>query len=242
MQVEPYIHEAVDVGIVKMVTAGMDSATSEISLRLAREQAPLVEAAIGIHPWTVVNNPAINSDAIKHLAEKSRGQFVAIGEIGLDGQYSSNPGVVKTQREIFSEMLEIAVSHSVPVVVHSRLAVEQVLSELSKNEPPGVLLHWYSGPTDLLSDCADRGYMISVGPPVAYSKRIIEIVKSASLEMLLTETDAPVKYYGPFRGRTTSSRFVREVVQHLAKIKDLSEEEVAGQIERNFRRLFGRTT
>lgn len=238
MSVEAYVREADDVGVVNMVTAGMDRASSERSLDLAREHTPLVQTAIGIHPWAVVNDPNIDTDAMKDLADKASGKFVAIGEVGLDGKYSTDQAVVRAQRDVFGKMLDLAEQHSVPVVVHSRVATEAVLAELSQNDPHGVLLHWYSGPTDLIAEIADRGYLVSIGPSVAYSKRIVDIAKLASLEILLTETDAPVEYYGQFKGRTTSPRFVQEVVQHIARIKDLSEADVSAQIERNFRRLF----
>lgn len=236
---EGFVKEADAVGVKALVTAGMSSSDAEQSIALARRYAPLVKAAIGIHPWTVVGNPKVDSTVFRSIVQQERGGFVAIGEIGLDGKYSDDATLLGEQRRVFREMLVIAGENSLPVVVHSRLAIEAVLDDLAKADLPRVLLHWYSGPVELLRTISDRGYAISIGPSVAYSKRSIGTAKAADIEMILTETDAPVEYYGPFKGRATSAAFIPEIVGHLARIKDLPEQDVALQLQRNFERVFG---
>ena len=102
---------------------------------------------------------------------------------------------------------------------------------------PKVLLHWYDGPSEKLKLIQERGYLISIGPAVFYSRRISEIAQNAALDMILTETDAPVKYRGPFEGKPTQPSFVVDVVRRLAEIKGLSTDAVREAMWGNFQEL-----
>jgi TatD DNase family protein len=102
----------------------------------------------------------------------------------------------------------------------------------------GILWHWFSGSTDLLPKIVERGDFVSEGPPAVFSDRIQEIVRLVPLENLITETDGPVHYFGPFKDRFTTPAFVPEVVKAIAQIKGFDENAVAEQIWRNFSKLF----
>jgi TatD DNase family protein len=136
--------------------------------------------------------------------------------------------------------LGVAEKRRLPVVVHSRLAVDELLDELTRFNPPRVLLHWYDGPPEKLELIKDLGYLISIGPALLYSKRIAEIARKADLGIVLSETDGPVPHHGPFKGRMTQPSFVIDVVRNLAEIKSESVETVRDAIWTNFQKLFQR--
>ena len=58
---------------------------------------------------------------------------------------------------------------------------------------------------------------------------------------LLTETDGPVRFSGPFKGKMTTPSFIPSVVRSIAELKQMKETDVANQILQNFRQLFGVT-
>jgi TatD DNase family protein len=104
-----------------------------------------------------------------------------------------------------------------------------------------VLFHWYSGPAELLRVIVDRGYYVSEGPPIVYSSRIQEIVRSCPLPLILSETDGPVEYRGLPKGTRTTPALIPSVVGKLAEIKGVRVEDAAEQILRNFGEFFGVT-
>jgi len=71
-----------------------------------------------------------------------------------------------------------------------------------------------------------------------YSSRIQEIIKQTSLTNLLTETDGPVYFRGPFKGEMTTPSFLPKVVNTVAQLKNIKEIDVADQILQNFSDLF----
>jgi len=217
-----------------LLSNATDYETSLETISIARKHEGRVLAAIGVHPSTIVQNHQQPLEKFEELIDADKAHVAAIGEIGLDGQYSQDPEKKADQLQIFKFFLELAERKRLPVVVHSRLAIDEALDALTSFNLTGVLMHWYSGPPDKLKLLKDRGYMISIGPSVAYAKRIVEIARAADLSTLLTETDGPVKYRGPFEDRMTEPAFVIDVVQKLSEIRSEEVDAIRDAVLQNF--------
>ena len=144
---------------------------------------------------------------------------------------------MRRQGQVFEFFLQLAERRRLPVIVHSRLAVNEVLETLTRFDLRTVLLHWYDGPIEKLRLIEDRGYLISIGPVTLYSPRTCELARKAGLGMILTETDGPVAYGGQFKGRMTKPSFVIDVVQKFAEIKSISMDVAQDALLNNFRKL-----
>jgi len=240
-KVSKIIEDAKRSNVVALVSNSMNLQTSLLSLRLAKEYSGLVYAALGIHPWNVRH---LSSDEVQDtvdliLQHRTRDEnLVAVGEIGLDYQYVKSQELQNLQRKVFDEMLRAAGKLSLPVVIHSRGTTADILSLLPSYSMKGVLFHWFSGPKELLHQIIDRGYYISEGPPSLYSSRIQETIKQTPLTNLLTETDGPVHFWGPFKDEMTTPSFLPLVVKAVAQLKKRKEIDVANQILQNFSNLF----
>lgn len=233
-QVAPVLDDAAASGVAYLLSNSMDYESSlrtvELSMRFDR-----VIAAVGIHPWTVMNsNAELDLSKFDSLINENQKHIRAIGEIGLDGHYASDDEKKRRQKEIFQHFLSLAERRSLPVVIHSRLAINEILEILPSFKPAKVLLHWYSGPSENLHLFKDRGYFISVGPSILYSKRIAEVAREADVSIMLTETDGPVSYYGPFKNRPTRPSFIVDVVKKLSETKHATVEDIKEIVWRNF--------
>jgi TatD DNase family protein len=220
-----------------LLSNAMDYETSTETIRLAKRYPSKVFAAIGVHPWTATNATDYHLDKFERLIEENAGYVKAIGEIGLDGKYTQDEKLKERQLEVFRFFLSLAERNGLPTVIHSRLAVDQVLETLSAFHIPKVLLHWYDGPIDKLSLIKEKAYQISIGPAVFYSRTISEVARNADLGMILSETDGPVKYRGPFQGRPTQPSFVVDVVRKVAEIKTVGTDAVREAVWNNFQDL-----
>ena len=235
------IRIAKQVGVVALISNSMDLETSRLSLRLADEYPSLAYAALGIHPWNVAN---LAQEELQQTADfiteesANKERVVAIGEIGLDPQYAKRKAQKEQQAEVFREMLRLAEQSALPIIVHSRWSSQRVLDTLPSYRLKGVLWHWFSSPIELLPRIIERGDYVSEGPPALFSDRIKEVVQAVPLERLLTETDGPVQYYGPFKNKPTTPAFIPEVVRAISQVKGIDENQVANQILLNFQSLF----
>ena len=236
------IEDAKKSNVVALVSNSMDLETSKRSLQLAKKYSGLVFAAVGIHPWNVQTiteeELELTIEFIKRLDAESKRYVVAIGEIGLDSMYVMEEEKQRFQRRVFNEMLHLAEELSLPVIIHSRGTASEISEILTSYNLRRVLFHWFSTPRELIPELVGRGYYISEGPPVLYSKRIRENVKVTPIENLLTETDGPVRFWGPFKGKTTTPAFIPIVVEEIAKLKGMKLAEAAMQIYKNFLDFF----
>ena len=238
-QIQEIVSDADKNSISRLLSNATDYQTSVETLETARKYHPTVLAAIGVHPWTANSEADYQLDKFEELIKANDTLVEAIGEIGLDGKYPQTERTRKRQQKVFEFFLQTAERHELPVIVHSRQALGDVLATLPKYNLPKVLLHWYDGPTENLRLIKDAGYFISLGPPILYSQRMSTIAGEADLSSILTETDGPVTYSGPFKGRMTKPSFVIDVARKLAQLKSLSIETVQEAIIANFRALLG---
>jgi len=240
--VKGIIKEAKRANVVALVANSMDLETNRRSLSLAEAYPNMVYAALGIHPWNTKQlKPNELEDTVELIVKNSenRQNVVAVGEVGLDANYSGTGEPTEEQMKVFHEMLSTAEKTGLPVIIHSRRTTSQVVNILPSYKIKKVLLHWFSQPHSLIPTIVDRGYYITEGPPVVFSKGIREIISRIPLTNLLTETDGPVRFRGPFKGKLTTPAFIPTVVESIAKIKGKEKVEVADQIFRNFGEFFG---
>lgn len=240
--VDEIVDEARQLNVFALVANSMDLESSHRSLELAEKYPNHVFAALGIHPWNTkhlrLNEVQDTIDLILRKA-KNRQSIVAVGEIGLDATYSGKGEPTESQMKVFHEMLAVAEKTSLPAIIHSRGSTNQIVSLLSSYKISKVLLHWFSQPHSLIPTIVDRGYFITEGLPVIFSGGTREIVKRIPLTQFITETDGPVRFRGPFKGKLTKPSFIPAVVEEVAEIKDMEKSEVAEQIFRNFVDFFG---
>jgi len=236
------VEDAKRLNVLALVTNSMDLESSFQSLRLAEEHPDHVYAALGIHPW---NTKQLNSneveDTINLILENRDNQqrVVAIGEIGLDSSYSRSGKPTEAQIQIFQKMLSTAEKTSFPVIIHSRGTTNKIVNMLPSYKIQKVLLHWFSQPHSLISKIIDRGYYITEGPLSVFSKGIQEIIRRIPLTNLMTETDGPVSFRGPFKGKLTTPSFIPTIVEVIAQLKKKEKTEIADQIFQNFVDFFG---
>ena len=236
------VDETKRLNVFALVANSMDLESSLQSLRLAEDYPDHVYAALGIHPW---NTKQLKPNEVQDTIELIRGnaenrqRVVAVGEIGLDASYSGNGEPTEIQMQVFHEMLSAAEKLSLPVIIHSRGTTNQIVSLLPSYKLEKVLLHWFSQPHSLIPTIVDRGYYITEGPPAVFSGGIREVIRRMPLTNLMTETDGPVRFREPFKGKLTTPSFIPTVVEAIAQLKEKEKTVVAEQIFQNFVDFFG---
>jgi TatD DNase family protein len=183
----------------------------------------MVFAAIGISP-DFVKTDHEHIGQLKRLIEETD-KVVAIGEIGLDFKIAKDQKEIDMQREAFEKQLDISKDLDLPVVVHSRNAVHEVLDTLRNESIKRALFHFFEGGEEEAKELEKRGYLLSV-PPVETNKRRAAI-GAIGLRNLVVETDSPIV------GKTPSD--VRRSLEIISKIKGIEFNDIANITTRNLR-------
>ena len=226
-------------GIGCVVDIGADIDSTRRAVALAK-QYDFIYAAAGVHPSDVDCLDERSFQWLTCLVEESveeQGKIIAVGEIGLDYYWEKDPAVQKAQRDWFARQLQLARQMGLPAVIHSRDAAEdtmQVMKEVCAWEIPGVV-HCYSYSLELAKEFVRMGYYIGVGGVVTFknSRKLKETVKQIPLGRILLETDAPYLAPEPHRGKRNHSGYLGLVAAEIARIKEVTPEEVAEITQKN---------
>lgn len=196
-----------------------------------------VYGAVGIHPHEVED---ITDDDLKKIYNLSfSNKIVAIGEIGLDYYYDNSPR--EKQKEIFRKQLEIAKKRNLPVIIHTREAMQDTFDILSefKGDITGVM-HCYTGSFEMAEKFINLGFYISISGVVTFKNatNVREMAKKIPLDNLLIETDSPYLTPEPNRGKRNESKFVWLVAQKLSELKNIEINNLIYNTNSNARNLF----
>jgi len=227
-------------GVETMLIVGGvdDEAGHRRALRVA--EAAGLPASAGIHPHEArLATPAIY-DELRGLARE--GRIVAIGEIGLDFHYDHSPREV--QQDVFKAQIRLAREVGLPVIVHTREAddITAALLEDEGGRETGGVIHCFTGGEDLARRALALGFYLSFSGIVAFPRAEIiqQVARSAPLERILVETDAPFLAPPPHRGKRNEPAFVVEVARKVASLRGVSLEAVGAAAAANFRALLPR--
>lgn len=224
-------------GVGRIVNVGASLSTTKQTLELTQKY-PFVYGAAGVHPD---ETGELNEENFRWL-EWAAGQekMVAVGEIGLDYYWDNVEKDI--QKKWFARQLALANEVNLPVIIHSRDAARDTLDIMRTEKPVqrrGVI-HCFSYTKESAREFLEMGYLIGVGGVVTFqnARKLRECVEYLPLESILLETDSPYLSPVPFRGKRNSSLNLPYVVAEIARIRGISEEEVAKVTGRNARRLF----
>lgn len=229
------IQRALTAGIQHIIIVGYDYISSQAAVTLAQCQATLF-AAVGIHPHDAGAWQDNTSQLLLDLSRQNK--VVAIGETGLD--YYRNLSPREIQKKVFTAQLELARKISLPVIIHSRDAGEEVLGFVQ--DFPGVtgVIHCFSGTLFEARKFIELGWYLGITGSVTFPKATVlrEVVRDIPLERLLLETDAPYLAPQPHRGQRNEPSYLGYVASLVAELKKIEVSVVAKQTTANARKLF----
>lgn len=141
---------------------------------------------------------------------------------------------------------EIAAELGQPLVIHSRNAEAELLSELREfcrqiqpSQIPGII-HCFTGTRGFGEACLELGFYISFSGILTFKNAddLRECAKAFPIDRLLVETDSPYLAPIPFRGKKCEPRMVKQTGLKLAELKGLDVAAVAAATTTNAKRVF----
>ena len=153
--------------------------------------------ALGIHPmyvqWALHDALARLDQALTAHTDDPR--LVAVGEIGLDyfvPELTEDP-LRERQEHFFREQLKLARRHGLPVILHVRRSVDQVLKGLREIGVPGGIAHAFNGSRQQADLLLALGFKLGFGGALTHERatRLRALAAELPPEAIVMETDAP---------------------------------------------------
>lgn len=225
-------------GIHYVMNIGADLDSTKRTIELA-EKYPFLYGAAGVHP---TETGCLNEENFLWLKEQcGHPKIKAVGEIGLD-YYWDEPDR-KIQKKWFERQLELAAEVQLPVIIHSRDAARDTMDILKAHHAEKLkgVIHCFSYSRETAEEYMNLGFYFGIGGVVTFknARKLKEAVCSIPLEKILLETDSPYLAPDPNRGKRNSSLNLVHIAEEIARIKEITVEEVIRRTEENAVRFFG---
>ncbi len=193
----------------------------------------LIFTALGIHPQLAVNNP-IDLDLFIKLLPQTR----FVGEIGIDGSREFNSSMTEQINVFRSILVACEKQGGCLLSVHSRNAASVVLDELEMTVNKSIpILHWFSGNLRELERAISLNCWFSVGPPMLYSAKGMQLIRKMPTNRILTETDSPFVQH---KGQQLMPWDLESHQHQLSNLLDIDSHESERLVDDNCDRLINR--
>ena len=190
---------------------------SEARLVLNRDDRGLTWG-IGVHPAVATARAEYNPEVFRQLLP----QFALVGEVGLDRR-----GTRDEQERILADVLDACADQPVMISVHSTGRTREVIDLVRRNPHPGIILHWFLGSADELTEAVGLGTYFSVNNAMSDVQ-----LAAVPRDRTLPETDFPARQvHARIPGETTA------LEQRLASVWRVSDQEARHQLWMNLKRL-----
>ena len=231
------VHRARAAGAVGLVCIGESPEMAVRARAVATAHAGFVWHTAGVHPHDAATFDARRDiEALRAEAEQGA---VALGECGLDYHYDHSPR--ERQRHAFADQLALAAELRLPVVVHSREAVDDTAAMVKEAGAAGVvgIMHCFTGPPSLCETALAAGWYVSFAGVITFKKWADDaLLRLPPADRLLVESDAPYLAPVPFRGKRNEPSYVSRTVAKLAEVRGLSAARLGDVVSANAARCF----
>lgn len=196
--------------------------------------------AYGLHPMFLGRHDDGDIAALEDRL--SHGDAVAVGECGLDHfveELSVDAGRAR-QLDLFQAQLVLARDRGLPVIIHARRAVEDVIHCLRRIGRLHGVVHSYPGSIEQAAQLRSLGFLLGFGGPVTHerARRLREVVAAIPAGQLLLESDAPDQPDANWRGRRNEPARLTQVLKVIAALRGTTPAVLAQQTSDNARGLF----
>jgi TatD DNase family protein len=231
------IKNALSKGVQYMLLPNIDSASAESLLSLCKNFPDNCLPMMGLHPTSVKEN---YQDELNYIEQKlSENKYVAIGECGIDLYWDTSH--FDFQEIVFRLQIEWALLHKLPLVIHSRNSFEEIYNILCDFQGSGLcgVFHCFSGNSEQADKALNLGFYLGIGGVVTFKNSgLNEILKNIPMERIVLETDSPFLAPVPYRGKRNESSYLPLIAEKVARIRQMTLEQVAEITTENARNLF----
>lgn len=219
---------------IHMILNGTDPLSNMEILELSGKYEN-VHAALGyLYPFA----DEVTDEDISLLDKQlENNEVIAVGEIGID--YYHKKDNKDKQKELFEEMLNLAQKHSLPVIVHSRKAMQDTFDILKRHDVAGSM-HCYQGSAEMAKEFIKLGFYIGIAGPVTHTnnKKTRRMLKKMGIENILVETDSPYLSPQEKKGEKNTPLNLKYIIRKISEELEMKEDNVAKITAENAKKLF----
>lgn len=232
--IDAVMQRAKEANVTITMMPAIDSTTHDAMLAMESTYGNCY-SMIGLHPCSVNQDYQKELEIVRKYLDKRK--FIAIGEIGLDFYWDKT--FTEQQYEAFHQQIGIAIQYNLPIVIHSRNAIDECIEVVKEHPGAKGVFHCFSGNEEQARKIIDLDFMLGIGGVVSFKNAGLDkVIEKAGLDHVILETDAPYLSPVPYRGKRNEPSYIKIIAQKLSTITTCSIEEVAELTTANAKNLF----
>lgn len=237
--IDQIMNQALNSGVKHFILPNVDVESIEQVKNLHKSYPQITSMAMGLHPTEVKEDW---QEVIKIINnELKTNNYIAVGEVGMDLYWDST--FKQEQIEAFELQLKMAEELNLPVIIHSRSAIDETVECVDEIKPTVPLIfHSFTGGVDdvkKIREVCDPYFGINGVVTYKNAQDLREAVREISLEKIVLETDAPFLTPVPHRGKRNDSSYLCHIRDKISEILSVSSEKVDLITDKNARAIFG---
>ena len=231
---EAMLQKAKAAGVAQMLLPAIDTQTHAQMLQVEASFAGCI-AMMGLHPCSVKENYKEELQAVaQYLQQRS---FAAVGEIGLDFYWDTT--LTQQQYDAFETQIQWALQYNLPIVIHSRNAMDECIEVVKKYRGVRGIFHCFSGTVQQAEQVIELGMLLGIGGVVTYKNAGLDkVLAQIGIEHIVLETDAPYLAPVPYRGKRNEPAYLDAIADKVAAITGIAKSEIAARTTENAIKLF----
>jgi TatD DNase family protein len=195
---------------------------------------------MGLHPCDVTADTLTSE--LSHVEEElAKGNYLAVGEIGLDLYWDKS--TLTIQKKAFIQQVEWAKHYNLPIAIHVRNSFSEAIEivECLNDKNLRGVFHCFTGNIEDAHRVINLdGFYLGVGGVLTFKNSGLDkTIKEINIQHLILETDAPYLAPAPFRGKRNESKYIINIAEKLAEVHQISMGKVAEITTKNAKQLFG---
>jgi TatD DNase family protein len=232
------VQRAKELGIGKILMPNVDLETIDDMHRVEQEYPDICHSMMGLHPCSVAAD--FESTLLKIEKWLNQRDYLAIGEIGIDLYWDKT--YFEQQVEVFKIQVGWAYDRKLPVVIHSRESIDEILVILEQLALPGLtgVFHCFTGTLQQAKRIIDLDFQMGIGGVVTFKNGGLDkVLPHIDLKQIILETDAPYLAPNPHRGKRNESSYLAIIAAKVAELYHTTETEIGERTTENALALFG---
>ena len=235
------VQRAKEAGVEKVFVPAIDLKSVSSVLQTCRQFPGYAYPMIGLHPEEVKADWRGQLAQMKPMLDDPSHPFIAIGEVGLDYYWSRE--FEAEQLQAFEEQVEWAAEYDLPLMIHCRKAQNEMVHILKRHEKKlarGGVFHCFTGNGKEAEQLLQfDNFVLGIGGVLTFKKsHLPEVLAGIPTDRIVIETDSPYMAPVPMRGKRNESAYVAFVLNRIAEIYGISEDEADRRTTANALRIF----
>ncbi len=231
------MQRALNAGVKRFFVPAIDSSYTQAMFDIENQFPENVFLMMGLHPTHVKENYQEELALVKKWLDSRK--FYGVGEIGIDLYWDKSR--LQQQQDAFKQQLEWAKEKEFPAIIHIRDSFDEVFEVLDdvRDERLFGIFHCFTGTFEQAKKALSYNMKLGIGGVVTFKNgKIDQFLNEIPIQKLVIESDAPYLAPTPHRGKRNESSYLPLIISKLAKLYQLTENEIATITTNNSRDVF----